>query len=298
MCFLNISVYKLLGCAIKMNILEDIFLWFWGCIKAVPEDIVTGIIISLSFLIIRTILNKCGKLFSSISNFLIKLQSLLGKQPEIGLEYQIVQSPKYSFTEKKRKNSISNDGFEGIVFIIIIAVVGGILALKKYEDIIQVAIYGISIFFISSGIFFICVSAFTNKIQRSTLLYCIFGILLSFYTYYNAKILPTLISKIPSNFSVSLLLSNPKEGWYHVYMFVGLLITILEILLILLLLFRMICIKIDSFKSFETMRYLIYKTEILDSSGYLVFFMIFLTLMSYVLTSGLFIDFIFKMQKK
>lgn len=281
-----------------MSILEDIFLWFWSCIKAVPEGIVTGVITSLIFLLFRKILNKCGEYFSSIYNFLIKLQSLLGKQPQIGLGYQIIQSPKYSFTEKKRRNSVmSNDALWGILFFVIIAVVAGILALKKYQNIIQITIYAISVFFISSGIFFICVSAFTNKIQRSTLLYCIFGILLSFYTYYNAKILPTLISEIPSNFSVSFLLSNPKEGWPHIYMFGGLFITILEILLILLLLFRMICIKIDSLKSFRTTRYLIYKTETLDSSGYLVFFMVFLTIMSYILTSGLFIDFTFKMQK-
>jgi Ca2+/Na+ antiporter len=281
-----------------VSILEDIFLWFWSCIKAVPEGIVTGVITSLIFLLFRKILNKCGEYFSSIYNFLIKLQSLLGKQPEIGLGYQIIQSPKYSFTEKKRRNSVmSNDALWGILFFVIIAVVAGILALKKYQNIIQITIYAISAFFISSGIFFICVSAFTNKIQRSTLLYCIFGILLSFYTYYNAKILPTLISEIPSNFSVSFLLSNPKEGWPHIYMFGGLFITILEILLILLLLFRMICIKIDSLKSFRTTRYLIYKTETLDSSGYLVFFMVFLTIMSYILTSGLFIDFTFKMQK-
>ncbi|MGX7203143.1 hypothetical protein BCR22_03905 [Enterococcus plantarum] len=281
-----------------MQVLQDIFLWFWGCIKVVPEGVVTGVITSLIFLFFRKVLNKCGEYFSSISNFLVKLQSLLGKQPEIGLEYQIIQSPKYSFTEKKRRksSSISDDNFWGIIIVILVAIVAGILALRVYQDAIQFTIYGISVFFISSGTFFICVSAFTNKIQRSTLLYCISGILLSFYTYYSAKILPTLISKIPSNFSVSFLISNQEEAWPHVYMFGGLLITILEILLIFLLLFRMITIKIDSFKSFSTTRYLIYKTEGLDSSGYLIFLLIFLTIMSYLLTSGLFIDFIFKMQ--
>ena len=273
-----------------MIIVKDIFLWFWSCIKAVPGSIITGVVISLIFLIFRNVLNKCGEYFVSVSNFLKKLQIVLGEQPEIGSGYQIIQSPKYSFSDKKRKSSVKNP----VLWFLLFVVLGGTFLLREYEDIVQNTIINISLFFISSGIFFICISTFTNKIQRSTLLYCIFAILLSFYTYHNVTILPTLILKMPANISIFILMPNSKEKWSYIYMLFGFAITILKIIIILVLFVRMTCIKLDSCKSFKGTRFLIYKTEMFDKGRYLSIFMIFLTVLSYILTSGLFIDLIFK----
>lgn len=282
-----------------MQFLQDIFVWFRNCILAVPESVVTGIITSLLILLISRVLHICGDYFSGSGNFFRKLQSLLAKQPEISLNYQIIPSPKYQFEEKKSKktSSLSDNEIWAIIIGVLVAMVIGIIGLRLYKDIIQFVIYAISVFFICSGILFILISAVTNRIQKSTLLYCIFGSILSFYTYYSAEILPTLISKIPPDFNIKYLFSKIEEGWAQVYMFTGLLITVFEILLILLLFCRMCFIKVDSYKSFRTIRYAIYKTEFLDSIGFLIFILILLTTMSYLLTSGMFIDFVYKHQR-
>ncbi len=258
------------------------------CVKSVPSDIVTGAIISLGGILIRLAFNECSDRFFIIKKFLSNLSFAFNKKTDSNLSYQIITSPSYRFSDKKPgtfKKS-SKDSFP-FLFFVLLGLVAGVLTLKNYQHIVQFYIYAISLFFISSGIFFIIMSAVTNKIQKSTLIFSIFSVLLSFYTYYNANILPTMVAKIPSNFGLKLIVLNSSEFFSAVYMFLGIIATTIEIGLVIFLFLRMFVIKVDSIKSTNFLQHIIIKTEMLDKFKNVLIMFIILTALSYFLTSGI-----------
>ncbi|WP_235804618.1 hypothetical protein [Liquorilactobacillus capillatus] len=256
-----------------------------------PGDIVTSAIISLGVILLRIIFNKCSKHFFIIKRCLSNLPSAFNeKKPN--MSYQIIPSPSYRFSDRKsrtfQKVSLST------LFWFLLILVFGALALKDYQHIVQIDIYAISLFFISSGLICITVSAITNKIQKSTLMFSIFSVLLSFYIYHNANILPAMVAKIPSDFSMKLLFWNNSVFFATIYIFLGLIVAIVEMILVACLFLRMFAIKVDSIKSIKVLQRIINKTEILDGFKNVSLMFVVFTTLSYLLTSGIVTKYVLK----
>lgn len=277
---------------------KNLFMWFADIIKSIPQEFVTGIIVSFITWCITRILSWIGNYVKIIGNTLKSIQKLLTCNPEIKTTFTVISSPEYQLKpNKKIVGKTSNNNSDSTWAIIIIGLILSIVALnylKVYQSDVQNVIYGLSLFFIGSGIGLIIISAFTNKIQKSTLNFSIFGIALSFYTYYIASLIPELTNKIPDEMKLSMILSDGNNFWTQIYMLGGILVLLIEVLVVISLFLRMFAIKIDSLKSWAITRYLISKTSQYDSTLWLSVLLIIFTLISYLLTSGTLINFIFK----
>lgn len=227
-----------------------------------------------------------------------KIQQFLSDLPTIESKYTINPSPRYKegFKRRKKESRFTNySGSLGIVlYISIVITIISLNFLKTYQYSIRINIFAISLFFISFGIFLIVISALTNRIQKSTLLFSIVGIILSFYTYYIATILPRLTKKIPIDFNILTLFTDLDTFLKLMIMFGGILILFLEIGIVLALFIRMFIIKIDSCISNRMTKYIIVKTSIFDNIRLMIFILTLFTLVSYGLTSEEIIDWMVK----
>ncbi|MHC1722185.1 MAG: hypothetical protein AB9836_03145 [Aminipila sp.] len=274
---------------------KDILEWFITCFKAIPEDIVIGLYVSLIFWIIRLVINKISKVNIKIKLFMEKLFNFIKNSPEINVTYRVIPSPQYNYNCKVKDNKSASTYVSdnaALFFIFIFLLIGTNYLHNNYET-IQVIFYTFSAVFIGLSSFFIFVSTFFNRIQSSTLKYCTISTLLSLYIGYNALYLPNFIEKMPQNINIGDLLVNPNESWASVYSFIGIVIVGIEIIISLVLLLRVCIIKIDSIKSFRFTQKLICSTKPFDSMKSLIIIGILLTVLSYLMTSGILINWIF-----
>ncbi|WP_310602249.1 hypothetical protein [Anaerosporobacter sp.] len=279
-----------------MEILKNIIEWFIDCFKSIPEGIVSGVFTGLLFWGLRLILNKISNQSGKLRLALNKFSAVWKAQPEIGSEYRVIPTPNYKFPRRNKKSNASSADMGGTLFIVILISSWGSLWLQEHQIEVQTIFYFTSAIFICLGAFFIFISAFTNRIQSSTMKYSIFSIIVSMYIYYSGLILPNLIEKMPDDINMSKLLLAPKEYWPSIYVFFGLLVVVIEIIIILIMLLRVMVIKIDSKIEIVFIRKIIYLTRWLESIVGLIIMFGLLTIFSYMLTSGLFIETIFKMQ--
>lgn len=282
-----------------MEIINDFFEWLYNCITAIPSSIVTSFLISiLSFPITRLIKNIKSFNITSIHTF-EKIKHLVHKpSPKIKIDYTIIPSPNYSLNKKKgrkkKSNSISNKN-DILIYYIIIAflLIYTFIILKKHVFIVQFIVACISMFFLILPIILGLISTIFNRIQSSTLKFCLFSSITSLFTYYNASILPNLVSQIPEIEIITLFHFITEDTLLpSAYMLLGLFVLILEIIINILLFIRMCIIKIDSICSYSFTRFFIAYTEFLDNSRFLVLSFILLTMLSFVLTSGIAFKFI------
>lgn len=276
---------------------KNVFIWFFDIFKSLPQGFVTTIINSFITMYIIKLLSWIGNYSKIIGDILKKIQKVLRWNSEIKATYTVISTPVYSLNLNKKNVEKTPKNNSYLIWIIIIALVLSILALnflKAYQSDVQTVIYGLSLFFIGSGVGLIITSKFTNKIQRSTLNFSIFGIALSFYTYYIASLIPELTSRIPDEMNLSMMFSDSINFWTLIYMLFGMFLLFLEVLFVISLFLRMFVIKIDSLKSLAITRYLISKTSHFDSALRLTILLIILTILSYLFTTGIMIDCLFK----
>lgn len=93
---------------------DTIIYWLWGLVKAIPEDIIKGLIASFLILLILKLVNKVKFLTSKIKNIVLKL---FNTKIEISTKTTFIESPDYHYTTIRRvenvrsENSNDNDVF-------------------------------------------------------------------------------------------------------------------------------------------------------------------------------------------
>lgn len=265
--------------------------WIIDVIKSIPQDFLSGIIISFITLCLKKFIERLGQRVKIVGSLMVKIKTLLKWYPEISDGYTVLPSPKYKL--KSRKLNYTGADLNDSSLIVLLFVLGIMIAvimlksLKIYRNQIQTALYSISLFFMALGIIFVMVSVFTNKIQKSTLNFSLLGISLSFYTYYSASQFLDSSKKIPDGLNFFMIFSESDEFWTSLYLLVGLIILFVEILFVFSLLVRMVVIKIDSLNSSSFTRLLISKTSRLDSIPFLITVFLVFTGLSYLFTSGI-----------
>lgn len=275
-----------------MEIAKGLGEWFVKCFMTIPENLVVGMYMGIIFLMVRKGFNKLLKSNKKFKGGFEKVVKTWKAQPEIDATYQIVSSPIYKFDGTINNNYGSNDGV--LIFVlVVIGVVGATWLRENYEK-VQLVFYYSSAVFMSLSIFFVIISAIKNKIQSSTLKFSIFATAISMYIIYSANVLPQLMAKIPANLSISGMILEPQAHWPSIYVFLGIIVVIFEILIITVMLIRAFAIKIDSWMKLRFIQYVIAWTSGLDKVGGLIFCFIMLTVGSYLLTSDILVQLLFK----
>lgn len=277
-----------------MEFLKEICEWFIQCFKAVPENIVTGIYTGLALLLLRLFFNIIVSYSQRLRRWFEKINRIWNSQPEIRESYQIIPSPNYKFGRSRKNNNYAKENDGGIVFVLLLLGVAGTIWLKENHEKVRLVFYSSSVIFMGVSVFFVVISTFKNKIQSSTLKFSLFATIVSMYIIYSANILPTLILRIPDDFNLINLFLKPNEYWPGFYVFLGLIVAVSEIIIIAVMLIRTIAIKIDTVTNMKFIRRIIFWTKRFESVKGMVVLFIVLTVVSYLLTSGIFIEWVFK----
>ena len=279
-----------------MEYLKGICEWFVQCFNAVPENLVTGIYTGMVILVFRLISNKIIEYNQRVRMWCEKIIRIWNSQPEIRETYQIIPSPEYVFPRRRRSNNRrrENDGNEVLVVLLFLGIIGTIW-LKENHEKVQLIFYSSSIIYMGLSVFFVTLSAFKNKIQSSTLKFSLFSTIVSMYIIYSANILPMLILQIPNDFNLINLITKPNDYWPSFYVFMGLVIAVLEIIVIALMLIRTIAVKIDTIMKIKLIQRIIFSTKWLERVKVMITLLVILTIASYLLTSGIFIELVLKL---
>lgn len=287
-----------------MEVINKFFEWIYDCIIAIPSDIVTSLFVSIMLAIITKILKRIKGGNNIIINKFQNLKKAINYTTfEIDQNYTVVPSPQYSVNRKihKTKSNTSTDTDDMIVYIFVILFMAllGFTQLQKHVFTIQTVIGIISVIFMILPILFALISIVFNRIQSSTLKFSVFSFATSLFTYYNSSILPNLISQFPDSININIpyYIKNSNAFISDLYILIGLIVLVVEITLNLLLFTRMLFIKIDSLKSFKFTKFFVSHTIALENTKFLLFSFIILTILSFVLTSGLAYDFVINFGK-
>lgn len=287
-----------------MEVINKFFKWIYDCIIVIPSDIVTGLFISIMIAIITKILKKIKGVNSIIINKFQGLKKIINNTTfEIDQSYTVIPSPQYSVNRKTHKaksnTSTSNNDVIGFILVTLFMAFLGFSQLQKHVFTIQIVIGIISVIFMILPILFVLISTVFNRIQSSTLKFSVFSFGTSLFTYYNSTILPNLISQFPDSININILyyIKNLNAFISDLYILFGLIVLVVEIILNLLLFIRMLLIKIDSLKSFKLTKFFISHTIVLERTTFLLISFIVLTILSFVLTSGIAYDFVINFGK-
>ena len=273
-----------------MNNISDFFEWLMDCFKAIPSNVVTGLYTSLIFWMLGRIIRIVKGKNIKFRNLIERISSIWSSQPAISDKYTVIPSPQYEY-EKRKENFLGGQYDNVLMAIFIVCLIIGARWLQNNYEKIQSVFYIFSGGFILLSTVLILMSTFTNRAQSSTLKYVVFSVLVSFYVGYSAFYLPELIGKMSEG-----TILYTKISWAGIYIFLGVLYVVVEIMFVIGLLLRATFIKIDSCKSTEITRKLVCKTNKLEKTGWLIFWFIMLTCVSYLLTSGILIDWIMELQ--
>lgn len=287
-----------------MEVINKFFEWIHDCIIAIPSDIVTSLFVSVILAIITKILKRIKGVNNIIINKFQSLKKVINNSTfEISQNYIVVPSPQYSVNRKihkaKSNTSTSTDDVIVYIFVALFMALLGFTQLQKHIFTIQIVIGFISVIFMILPILFALISTVFNRIQSSTLKFSVFSFATSLFTYYNSTILPNLISQFPDsiNINIPFYIENSNAFISDLYILVGLIVLVVEITLNLLLFTRMLIIKIDSLKSFKLTKSFISHTIALENTKFLLISFIVLTILSFVLTSGVAYDFVINFGK-
>ena len=98
---------------------DTIIYWLCGLVKAIPEDIIKGLIVSFLILLIIKLVNKVKFLTSKIKNFILKL---FNTKIEISTKTTFIESPDYHYTTIRRVENIRRENSNDYdVLLLIIA---------------------------------------------------------------------------------------------------------------------------------------------------------------------------------
>lgn len=170
--------------------IKNIIEWFLECWKAIPSNIVTGVLTGLCLWIFRFVINKVIAYNDKMKKALGRIVVIWKAQPDIGEKYKVIPSPQYEYFKKNKTVNSSSQNTDVLLIGVIIFSIIGCLWLRRYQEEVQTFFYFASVFLIGLSAFFIMMSAFTNRIQSSTLKFSVFSMAISVYIYYSGLVLP------------------------------------------------------------------------------------------------------------
>ena len=261
---------------------DTIINWLVGLVKTIPEDIIKALIMSFFTLVLGKLVRSVNFINSNINNFMVKI---FNTDIEISPKTSFIDSPEYNYvTNSKREfvhkhTSSDNDVWE-IIFVF--ALVASIIVyfVKENAEPISLFLKWFGLIPLIVSIIFLFIISFSKEVQKITVKFIIFSIVVSTLTlYYGFKIKEMATTMSPSivdtrNFSIS------------VYKILGVLIAIFQQLISYILLLRVLSVYIDrKLKNpIQAIRKIIFKTKQFESVLFLVIFVIIFSVSSYLLT--------------
>ena len=271
---------------------DTIIYWLWGLVKTIPEDIIKGLIASFVILLIIKLVNKVKFLNSKIKNIILKL---FNTNIEISAKTTFIESPDYHYTTIRRaENDRSENSNDNDVFLLIIAgvLVASIVVnfFKEYVDYISLFLKWFGLIPLMICILFLFVISISKEVQKVTVKFIAVSIVVSALTlYYGFNIKEMAVT-------MSATITDGRNLFASVYKILGVFIGVIQQLISYILLLRVISVYIDRKKKkpIQAIRKYIFKTKKFESVPVLIILVIFFSLLSYLLTSEVVHNFLFR----
>lgn len=247
--------------------LDTIIYWLWGLVKAIPEDIIKGLIVSFLILLIIKLVKKIKFLSSKIKNIILKL---FNTKIEISTKTTFIESPDYHYTTIRRvenvrsENSNDNDFFSLIIVGVFVASMV-VSFFKKYVDYISLFLKWFGLIPLMICILFLFVISISQEVQKVTVKFIAVSIVVSTLTLYYGLNLKEMAT------TMSATISDRRNFFASVYKIFGVFIGVIQQLISYILLLRVISVYIDRKKKkpIQLVRRFIGKTKQFESVMFL-----------------------------
>ena len=261
---------------------DTIIYWLWGLVKAIPEDIIKGLIASFLILLIMKLVNKVKFLNTKFKNFMLMI---ISTKIEISTKTSFIDSPEYDYIVKRKKEYVySQNSSDNDIWGIIIA--GALIAsiivnfFKEYVEYISLFLKWFGLIPLIFSIIFLFIISFSKEVQKVTVKFIVVSIVVSTLTLYygfNIKEMATTMSAT---------ITDERNLFASVYKIFGVFIGVVQQLISYILLLRVISVYIDRKKKnpIQVIRKFIYKTKRFESVSFLASLVILFSALSYLLT--------------
>ena len=271
---------------------DTIINWLFGLVKTIPEDIIKGLIVSFIILLIIKLVNKVKFINSKIKNIILKL---FNTNIEISAKTTFIESPDYHYTTIRRaENDRSENSNDNDVFLLIIAgvLVASIVVsfFKEYVDYISLFLKWFGLIPLMICILFLFVISISKEVQKVTVKFIVVSIVVSALTlYYGFNIKEMAVT-------MSATITDGRNLFASVYKILGVFIGVIQQLISYIFLLRVISVYIDRKKKkpIQAIRKYMFKTKKFESVPVLIILVIFFSLLSYLLTSEVVHNFLFR----
>ncbi|HHT7658974.1 TPA: hypothetical protein ACT2E1_001576 [Streptococcus suis] len=279
-----------------MNV-DSILQWIGNIIITVPDGIIQTLIIGVAIFALRQILGRIPIVGYKFSGLMSSISSFFNRNSiEISDTTMIIPTPKYTpgrdFVNKKRlsrgksNKPMSDEEFWVMIFLSLVVV--GVLVswFMKYKNEISLVMKWLGVVPLIISIFILFMVTVSARIQKATLIYLFYSIPISMLTiYYGMNLL-----KISDGMSTSL---SDGSLMRSLYIIIGLFISITQQLIAYIMILRNVVIHIARKISVpQFVKKFIYLTSFFESQLFLIVVIVILSLMSYLMTSGLLISWI------
>ena len=253
---------------------DTIIYWLWGLVKAIPEDIIKGLIASFLILLIIKLVNKVKFLTSKIKNIILKL---FNTKIEISTKTTFIESPDYHCTTIRRAENVrSENSNDNDVFLLIIA---GVFV-ASIVDYISLLLKWFGLIPLMICILFLFVISVSQEVQKVTVKFIAVSIVVSALTLYYGLNLKEMAT------TMSATITDGRNLLVSIYKIFGIVIGVIQQLISYILLLRVISVYIDRKKKkpIQSVRRFIAKTKQFESVIFLSIIVIFLSILSYAFT--------------
>ena len=242
---------------------DTIIYWLCGLVKAIPEDIIKGLIVSFLILLIIKLVNKVKFLTSKIKNFILKL---FNTKIEISTKTTFIESPDYHYTTIRRVENIRRENSND--YDVLLLIIAGVF------------VASIVLIPLMICILFLFVISISQEVQKVTVKFITVSIVVSALTLYYGLNLKEMAT------TMSATITDGRNLLASLYKIFGVFIGVIQQLISYILLLRVISVYIDRKKKkpIQSVRRFIAKTKQFESVMVLSILVICLSILSYVFT--------------
>ncbi|HEL1649751.1 hypothetical protein [Streptococcus suis] len=279
-----------------MNV-DSVLHWIKNIIITIPDGIVQTLIIGMVAFSLRQTVVKIPIVGHKVSGLISSISSFFNKNSiEISDTTMIIPTPEYipgrDFVNKKRlsrgklNKPMSDDEFWGMIFLSLIVVVFIVSWFMKYKNEISLVMKWLGVVPLIISIFILFMVTVSARIQKSTLIYLFYSIPISMLTIYYGMNLLKISDGMSTNLSDGSLMRS-------LYIIIGLFISVTQQLIAYIMILRNVVIHIARKISVpKFIKKFIYITSFFESQLLLIVTIVILSLISYLMTSGLLISWI------
>ena len=260
---------------------DTIINWLQGLVKSIPENIISGLIISFLFLLLTRIVNKVKFLNSKIKEIVLKL---FNTKIEISPKTVFIESPDYHYTSKRREANVGNGNSSdsdilGLIFLFLFGISIAVSLFIKYVDYISLFLKWFAIIPLLISIIFLFVISVSRKVQNVTVKFIIVSVVVSILTLYygyNVKEMSVTMSAVITD----------KNMIISAYKLLGVFLGVVQQMIPYVLFLRVISVYIDRKKEqpIQLICKFIAKTKQFESVYLLIIMVMIFSICSYVFT--------------